>query len=53
MGSEVYLYLDSPWGDLVARVEGSCPAREGDHVTMSVPSERIHLFDGATERSLL
>ena len=53
MGSEVYLYLDSPWGDLVARVEGSCSAREGDNVQMTVPPDRVHLFDGATERSLL
>jgi multiple sugar transport system ATP-binding protein len=53
MGSEVYLYLDSPWGDLVARVEGSCSAREGDNVQMTVPPNRVHLFDGATERSLL
>jgi multiple sugar transport system ATP-binding protein len=52
MGSEIYLYLDSPWGDLVARVDGNCPAREGDNVKLSVPPDRVHLFDGATERSL-
>jgi multiple sugar transport system ATP-binding protein len=53
MGSEVYLYLDSPWGDLVARVDSSCSVRPGDQVTVQIQPERIHLFDGATDRSLL
>jgi multiple sugar transport system ATP-binding protein len=52
MGSEVFLYLDSPWGALVARVESSSQVREGDQVKLELTPERIYLFDGDSERSL-
>jgi len=52
MGSEVFLYLDSPLGNLVARVGASSPARQGDTVRVRVPEDCIHLFDGETERSI-
>ena len=52
MGSEVYLYLESPWGNLVARVSSSSEAREGDQVQLAVPTDRVHLFDGDSQRSL-
>jgi len=52
MGSEVYLYLESQWGSLVARVGSDAAAREGDQVKLALSEDSIHLFDGKSQRSL-
>ena len=53
MGAEVFLHVDSPWGDLVVRADGKSPVLEGDTIKLHLPAETVHLFDGETERSLL
>ena len=53
MGAEVFLHLQSDWGELVARVDSHSPVREGDQVSLAISPESVYLFDGETERSLL
>ncbi len=53
MGAEVYLHVDSPWGDLVVRADGKSRVLEGDKIKLHIPPDAVHLFDGETEGSLL
>ncbi len=53
MGAEVYLHVQSPWGQLVVRADGKSRVLEGDKVRLAVLPESVHLFDGETEGSLL
>ncbi len=53
MGAEIFLHLESPAGNLVARVDSRCAYRAGDAVLLDIPDKEIHLFDAETQRNLL
>jgi multiple sugar transport system ATP-binding protein len=53
MGSEVYLYVVTDAGQVVVRAPAHTTAREGESVTLYVEPAKVHLFDAATEESLL
>jgi multiple sugar transport system ATP-binding protein len=53
MGAEVFLHLDAPCGNLVARVDSDSNYRAGDVVELSIPDDSIHLFHAETQQNLL
>ena len=52
LGSEVILYFPIGDANLSAKVESSTPARLGDHVTLALNPEKIHVFDRDTELTI-
>jgi multiple sugar transport system ATP-binding protein len=53
MGSEKHLNLTCGGTAMIARVSPRCPAGSGDRVDLVVDMSHAHLFDPATERSIL
>ena len=52
LGSEVILYYQIAGANMSAKVESSTPARLGDHVTLALNPEKIHVFDHDTELTI-
>ncbi len=52
LGSEVILYYEIAGAHLSAKVESSTPARLGDHVTLALNPNKIHVFDRDTEQTI-
>jgi len=53
LGAERYVYGKVGGADLVARTHPHVPVRPGDAVTLFVNRRGLHLFDAATERTIL
>jgi len=55
MGSETYLYLstDGKEGNFIARVDPRTSSRSGDTITVGFDVNRMHFFDGETEKTIL
>ena len=53
MGAEIYLYMDYKGQNVMARVAPTSKSRHGDHVTVAVDENKIHLFDPETELVIL
>ena len=53
LGNEELLHIIVAGADVVAVVSSDRNVRPGDVVTLHLPLEKIHLFDGTTEASLL
>ncbi len=53
LGSETYLFIKLKKETLVARVDPQLEIRVGDHVTVGMKEDKIHLFDLETEESIL
>ena len=52
LGSEVILYYELGGAHMSAKVESTTPARLGDHVTLALNPEKIHVFDHDTELTI-
>ena len=52
LGSEVILYFQVGGANMSAKVESSTTARLGDHVTLALNPEKIHVFDHDTELTI-
>ncbi len=52
MGAEVYLTLDTKFGEVQARVDTHHVAQVGDRVGLSFRRDKVHLFDETTGESL-
>ena len=53
MGAETYLYLTYQGQNLMARVAPTSKSRRGDKITVAMDTNKIHLFDPETEKTLL
>ena len=53
MGAEIYLYLTYQGQNLMARVAPTSKSRRGDKITVAMDTNKIHLFDPETEKTLL
>jgi multiple sugar transport system ATP-binding protein len=53
MGSENYLYLRTEKNNFVARVEPNNTAESGQVIEIVVDMGRIHLFDPATQKTII
>jgi len=53
LGSETYLYMIVDDVDFTARVNPRTKARAGDVVKIAFDTNRIHLFDKETERTIM
>jgi multiple sugar transport system ATP-binding protein len=52
MGAETYLYMDCEGQSINARVAPTNTAKPGDHITITIEPEKIHLFDKDTELTI-
>ena len=52
MGAEIYLYVNCEGASLIARVEPTSKAHDGDTIKMAFDNDRIHLFDKETEQAI-
>jgi multiple sugar transport system ATP-binding protein len=50
MGSESIVYFKSATGNLIARVPGEHLYHPGDQLTIQLNMDKVHLFDGETEK---
>ncbi len=55
MGSETYLYLSTSGkeGTFIARVDPRTSSRGGEDITVGFDVNRLHFFDGETEKTIL
>ncbi len=53
LGAEVLLYYNIGEGQHTARVDARTTARYGDHITLAMDPERIHVFDKETELTIV
>ena len=53
MGAEIYLYLTYKGQNLMARVAPTSKSRRGDKIVVAMDTNKIHLFDPETEKTLL
>ena len=53
MGAEIFLYLTYQGQNLMARVAPTSKSRRGDKITVAMDTNKIHLFDPETEKTLL
>jgi multiple sugar transport system ATP-binding protein len=53
MGSETYLYLDLKGQPLTARVDPRSTAKAGDVIKIGIDTNKLHLFDKETEKTIL
>ncbi|MFR4351534.1 MAG: ABC transporter ATP-binding protein [Roseburia sp.] len=52
LGSEVLLYFTVAGGAMTAKVDSRTTARMGDHITLAMDPEKIHVFDKETELTI-
>ncbi|MPZ15516.1 MAG: sn-glycerol-3-phosphate ABC transporter ATP-binding protein UgpC [Chloroflexi bacterium] len=52
LGSEVYVYLETDGTEFVGRLDARYAPRPGDEIEIAIATDRIHLFDPASETSL-
>ncbi|MDM8532237.1 sn-glycerol-3-phosphate ABC transporter ATP-binding protein UgpC [Anaerolineales bacterium HSG25] len=52
MGNEIFVYLQASEHTLIARVDPRADMRPGDKVKMAFNSDKIHIFDQETEKTL-
>lgn len=52
MGAETYLYVKCAGQDLIARVEPTTTAKQGDKIKIAFEADRIHVFDKDTELTI-
>lgn len=52
LGAEVYLYFDLCGTQMTARVSSATTAKEGDQVEFVLNTDKIHVFDKETERTI-
>ncbi|MCB2295582.1 sn-glycerol-3-phosphate ABC transporter ATP-binding protein UgpC [Clostridium algoriphilum] len=53
MGAETYIYMKNEDTNIVARVNGSSPAKAGDKIKMALDASKIHIFDKKTENTIM
>lgn len=53
VGSEVYLYFDFNHSNFTARVDAKTAARVNDTVDFLIDTDKIHIFDIATEQKIV
>ena len=53
MGAEIYLYLTYQGQNLMARVAPTSKSRRGDKIVVAMDTNKIHLFDPESEKTLL
>ena len=53
MGAEIYLYLTYQGQNLMARVPPTSKSRRGDKIVVAMDTNKIHLFDPESEKTLL
>ena len=53
MGAEIYLYLTYKGQNLMARVAPTSKSRRGDKIVVAMDTNKIHLFDPESEKTLL
>jgi multiple sugar transport system ATP-binding protein len=49
LGAEVLLHLDTPAGELTLRTDSHSPIQEGENLTIYLPQDKLHIFDGTSE----
>ena len=52
LGSEVLLYFKAGGANMTAKVDSRTTARMGDHITLAIDPEKIHVFDKETEQTI-
>ena len=52
MGAEVYLYVNIEGIPIIARVEPTSKAQPGDKIKIAFETEKIHVFDPETEKTI-
>ena len=52
MGAEIYLYVNVEGIPIIARVEPTSKAQPGDKIKIALESEKIHIFDPETEKTI-
>ncbi|MBQ9550186.1 MAG: sn-glycerol-3-phosphate ABC transporter ATP-binding protein UgpC [Lachnospiraceae bacterium] len=52
LGAEVFLYFDFAGFSMTARVDPRTNARPGDKVKFAIDTEKIHIFDKDTEKTI-
>ena len=52
LGSEVLLYFNVAGTAMTAKVDSRTTARMGDHITLAIDPEKIHVFDKETELTI-
>ncbi len=52
MGNEIFVYLQAGDQSFIARVDPRSDLRPGDKTKMAFNSDRIHIFDQATEKNI-
>ena len=52
MGAETYLYLNCEGNSFTARVDPSTLAKSGDEITVALDTNKIHIFDKETEKTI-
>ncbi len=52
LGAEVFLYFDFAGFSMTARVDPRTNARPGDKVKFAIDTEKIHIFDKETEKTV-
>ena len=53
MGAEIYLYLTYKGQNMMARVAPTSKSRRGDKIVVAMDTNKIHLFDPESEKTLL
>lgn len=53
LGSEKYLYVNVDEYSFVIRVDASNESEQGDNIQIHLDTEKLHLFDKGTEKSIL
>ena len=52
MGAEIYLYVNIEGIPIIARVEPTSKAQPGDKIKIAFETEKIHVFDPETEKTI-
>jgi multiple sugar transport system ATP-binding protein len=53
LGSDAYLHVQAAGTPMIARVSGRTTSHPGDAITLWLDTQRLHVFDPATELSVL
>lgn len=52
LGAEGYLYFDREGKTMAIRVPAGCTIRKGDRIRFGMKTDKLHLFDGDTQRRI-